>query len=158
MCIGGRGCACGYAPRVSGCVCGCTKTNSGPETEHSTLESGASYPSLSGRPTKTSSRPHGRRSAYLHGIPRATRCLDMQFAPSTLAFPPYIPPQKIATPPVLHTPHSPSIWTTYFVHHCQCFATHDPHHTTPCFVLSAGTCFAYVCLPPPSSFLRILWL
>jgi len=33
MCVGGRGCACGYAPRVSGCVWVCTKTNSGPEMD-----------------------------------------------------------------------------------------------------------------------------
>ena len=82
----------------------------------------------------------------------------MRFAPPSTAFPPHTPPRQTAIPPALHTPQSPSIWTNYFVHHCQCFAPHDSHHTTPCLSTRPGLVFAYVWLPPPSSFLCILWL
>jgi len=77
----------------------------------------------------------------------------MRYAPPNTALPPHIPPHHTVIPPVLHSPPSPSIWTKYFVHHCQFFVTHDPHHTLPFFAHTTRTCFPYVCLPPPSSFL-----
>jgi len=51
------------------------------------------------------------------------------------------------------TPHSVlQSGRQYFVDHCQCFATRDPHcitthHNTSCFVHTTRTCSAYVCLP-----------
>ena len=80
----------------------------------------------------------------------------------------------ICTPPhSIPTPH-PSIQnchTSYLAHPAESINLDElfcsplpmlrtsrlaPHHTP--FVHTARTCFAYVCLPPPSSFLCILWL
>ena len=57
---------------------------------------------------------HDRRSAHLHGIPRATPHLEMRFAPPPTAFPNHIPPCQPALPPVFHTPQSQPIWTPTF--------------------------------------------
>ena len=96
---------------------------------------------------------HGRRSTHRHGIPRATRRLEMRFAPP----PPSIPtplPFMLNCPPtcLTHPPESVHLDDNIFVDHCQCFATCKSHcltthHSTPCFVNTARTCFAYVCLP-----------
>jgi len=57
---------------------------------------------------------HDRRSAHLHGIPRATHHLEMRFAPPPTAFPNHIPPCQPALPPAFHTPQSQPIWTPTF--------------------------------------------
>ena len=99
-------------------------------------------------------RAAGRRSTHLHGIPRATRRLEMRFAspppsiPTPLPFKPNCPPVCLA-----HPPESLHLHDNIFVDHCQCFATCKlhcitTHHNTPCFVNAARTCLVMsACLP-----------
>jgi len=94
----------------------------------------------------------GRPSTHLHGIRRATRRLEIRFAPPPPSIPTPLPFMPNCTPVCLgHPPESLHLDDNNFVDHCQCFATCKSncittHHNTPCFVNTARTCFAYVCL------------
>jgi len=96
---------------------------------------------------------HGRRSTHLHGIRRATRRLEIRFAPPPPSIPTPLPFMPNCTPACLaHPPESLHLDDNIFVDHCQCFTTCKSHcitthHNTPCFVNTARTYFAYVCWP-----------